>query len=162
MYEKIDFIWWYMGIIKEGVLPEAGSIIRTLTVLKMRHRFGWSRLGRDSKHRRDLLKNMAMSLIKHERIMTTLPKAKELRRTGDMVSDVHWIEYSLPMCFISRWSHWVKKQHHMLEKKLGTGWGWVAIYIVYSHWEVPNVYRNNSSLVLNFASDVQDLPSIAE
>lgn len=53
--------------------------------IKMRHRFGWSRLGRDSKHRRDLLKNMAMSLIKHERIMTTLPKAKELRRTGDMV-----------------------------------------------------------------------------
>ncbi|XP_064397584.1 large ribosomal subunit protein bL17-like [Halichondria panicea] len=51
----------------------------------MRHRFGWSRLGRDSKHRRDLLKNMAMSLIKHERIMTTLPKAKELRRTGDMM-----------------------------------------------------------------------------
>ena len=54
----------------------------------MRHRFGWSRLGRDAKHRRDLLKNMAMSLIKHERIMTTLPKAKELRRTGDRVGGV--------------------------------------------------------------------------
>ncbi len=27
-----DFIWWYMGIIKEGVLTEAGSIIRTLTL----------------------------------------------------------------------------------------------------------------------------------
>ncbi len=24
MYEKIDFMWWYMGIIKEGVLTEAG------------------------------------------------------------------------------------------------------------------------------------------
>ncbi len=32
MYGKIDFIWWYIGVIKEGVLTEAGSIIRMFTV----------------------------------------------------------------------------------------------------------------------------------
>lgn len=37
-------------------------------------------------HRRALLKNLATALIKHERIVTTLPKAKELRRVGDKVS----------------------------------------------------------------------------
>ena len=41
----------------------------------------WFRkLGRDTAHRLAMLKNMATSLIYHERIMTTTPKAKELRR----------------------------------------------------------------------------------
>ena len=53
----------------------------------MRHRWGtFSRLGRDTRHRRALLKNLATALIKHERIVTTLAKAKQLRRVGDRVS----------------------------------------------------------------------------
>ncbi|MCX6129061.1 MAG: 50S ribosomal protein L17 [Proteobacteria bacterium] len=45
----------------------------------MRHKHGYRKLGRDSAHRRALLRNLATSLITHERITTTLPKAKELR-----------------------------------------------------------------------------------
>lgn len=54
----------------------------------MRHRHGYKKLGRDSIHRRALLKNLAIALVKHERIVTTLAKAKELRRTGDKVGAV--------------------------------------------------------------------------
>ena len=43
------------------------------------------RLSRDPQHRRALLKNMATALVKHERIMTTLAKGKELRRVTDRV-----------------------------------------------------------------------------
>ena len=46
----------------------------------MRHKHGYRKLGRDSDHRRALLRNLATSLVTHERITTTLPKAKELRR----------------------------------------------------------------------------------
>ena len=45
----------------------------------MRHKHGYRKLGRDSAHRRAMLRNMATSLINHESITTTLPKAKELR-----------------------------------------------------------------------------------
>ena len=45
----------------------------------MRHKHGYRKLGRDSAHRRAMLRNLATSLIAHERITTTLPKAKELR-----------------------------------------------------------------------------------
>ncbi len=45
----------------------------------MRHRKGPAKLGRTSTHRRAMLANMAASLIKHEQIVTTLPKAKALR-----------------------------------------------------------------------------------
>ena len=45
----------------------------------MRHRNKGRRLSRSSSHRKALLANMAASLIKHEQITTTLPKAKELR-----------------------------------------------------------------------------------
>ena len=53
---------------------------------EMRHRCGFNRLGRDIRHRKALLKNLATALIKHERIVTTLAKAKELRKAGDRVS----------------------------------------------------------------------------
>ena len=46
----------------------------------MRHRKSGRALGRKSSHRRAMYKNMAASLIQHETIRTTLPKAKELRR----------------------------------------------------------------------------------
>ena len=45
----------------------------------MRHAKGYRRLNRTSEHRRALFANMAGSLIEHEQIKTTLPKAKELR-----------------------------------------------------------------------------------
>ena len=45
----------------------------------MRHAHGPRKLGRTHEHRRALLANMACSLIEHEQIKTTLPKAKELR-----------------------------------------------------------------------------------
>jgi large subunit ribosomal protein L17 len=46
----------------------------------MRHRLGLRKLNRTSSHRLALLRNMTNSLLKHESIKTTLPKAKELRR----------------------------------------------------------------------------------
>jgi large subunit ribosomal protein L17 len=46
----------------------------------MRHRLGLRKLNRTSSHRLAMLKNMAVSLLRHEAIKTTLPKAKELRR----------------------------------------------------------------------------------
>src|SRR6185369_12802739 len=45
----------------------------------MRHNLGYRKLGRVSEHRIALLRNQAMALIRHERIETTMPKAKELR-----------------------------------------------------------------------------------
>ena len=45
----------------------------------MRHKGGLRKLGRTSSHRRALLRNLTTSLFRHERIKTTLPKAKELR-----------------------------------------------------------------------------------
>jgi large subunit ribosomal protein L17 len=46
----------------------------------MRHRHGLRKLNRTSSHRLAMLRNMSNSLIKHEVIQTTVPKAKELRR----------------------------------------------------------------------------------
>ncbi len=46
----------------------------------MRHARGYRRLNRTHEHRKALFSNMAGSLIEHEQIKTTLPKAKELRR----------------------------------------------------------------------------------
>jgi len=46
----------------------------------MRHRHGLRKLNRTSSHRLAMLRNMTVSLLKHEAIRTTLPKAKELRR----------------------------------------------------------------------------------
>ena len=46
----------------------------------MRHRKSGRKLGRNSSHRKAMFRNMAASLVHHETIRTTLPKAKELRR----------------------------------------------------------------------------------
>ncbi len=46
----------------------------------MRHQKSGRKLGRNSAHRKAMYRNMAASLLKHETIKTTLPKAKELRR----------------------------------------------------------------------------------
>ncbi|WP_296426360.1 50S ribosomal protein L17 [Yoonia sp.] len=46
----------------------------------MRHASGYRKLNRTHEHRKALFANMAGSLIEHEQIKTTLPKAKELRR----------------------------------------------------------------------------------
>jgi len=46
----------------------------------MRHKKAGRRLGRNSPHRKAMFRNMAASLLRHETIRTTLPKAKELRR----------------------------------------------------------------------------------
>jgi len=46
----------------------------------MRHRHSGRQLNRNSSHRKAMFRNMSNSLIQHELIRTTLPKAKELRR----------------------------------------------------------------------------------
>ena len=46
----------------------------------MRHRKSGRKLGRTSSHRKAMFRNMAASLLRHEMIKTTVPKAKELRR----------------------------------------------------------------------------------
>lgn len=46
----------------------------------MRHRKSGRKLGRNSSHRKAMFRNMAASLLRHETIKTTVPKAKELRR----------------------------------------------------------------------------------
>ena len=49
----------------------------------MRHRHGLRKLNRTSEHRQAMLRNMCNSLLTHEAIKTTLPKAKELRRVAE-------------------------------------------------------------------------------
>ena len=49
----------------------------------MRHQKSGRKLNRTSSHREAMFRNMASSLIKHELIRTTLPKAKELRRVAE-------------------------------------------------------------------------------
>ncbi len=51
----------------------------------MRHRLGLRKLNRTSSHRLAMLRNMTVSLLKHETIKTTLPKAKELRRVAEPI-----------------------------------------------------------------------------
>src|SRR5688572_16960862 len=51
----------------------------------MRHRHGLRKLNRTSSHRLAMLRNMTCSLLKHEIIKTTLPKAKELRRVVEPI-----------------------------------------------------------------------------
>ena len=49
----------------------------------MRHRLTGRQLGRNASHRKAMFRNMVTSLVEHELIKTTLPKAKELRRFAE-------------------------------------------------------------------------------
>lgn len=49
----------------------------------MRHKKAGRRLGRTTSHRKAMVRNMVTSLLEHERIVTTVPKAKELRKVAD-------------------------------------------------------------------------------
>jgi len=49
----------------------------------MRHRNSGRKLNRTSAHREAMLRNMAVSLLRHEELVTTVPKAKELRRVAE-------------------------------------------------------------------------------
>ncbi len=49
----------------------------------MRHQKSGRKLNRTSSHREAMFRNMAVSLLRHEQLMTTLPKAKELRRVAE-------------------------------------------------------------------------------
>jgi large subunit ribosomal protein L17 len=51
----------------------------------MRHGHGLRKLNRTSSHRLAMLRNMTVSLLKHETIVTTVPKAKELRRVAEPI-----------------------------------------------------------------------------
>ena len=51
----------------------------------MRHRLGLRKLNRTSSHRAAMFRNMTNSLLRHEVIKTTLPKAKELRRVAETI-----------------------------------------------------------------------------
>jgi len=49
----------------------------------MRHQHSGRKLNRTSAHRSAMLRNLAVSLLRHEQVVTTLPKAKELRRVAE-------------------------------------------------------------------------------
>ena len=67
----------------------------------MRHRLAGRKLNRTREHRRAMLANMAVALLKHEQITTTLPKAKELRpynRKADHARQARRPTCSPPSC----------------------------------------------------------------
>ena len=51
----------------------------------MKHRIAGRRLDRTTEHRTAMFRNMVTSLLRHEKIVTTTPKAKELKRIADKV-----------------------------------------------------------------------------
>src|SRR5579864_7216878 len=57
-----------------------GEIVEGKGSFFMRHHLSGRQLSRNSSHRHALMRNMSVSLLRHETIRTTLPKAKELRR----------------------------------------------------------------------------------
>ena len=60
----------------------------------MRHGLGYRKLNKTSEHRKALFKNMLNSLIKYEQIITTLPKAKELKPQIDKVITLGTVSYT--------------------------------------------------------------------
>lgn len=94
----------------------------------MRHLVAHRKLGRTSSHRKALLRNLCASLIEHERIITTLPKAKELRpfaeqvvtlgrrahkarQAGEKESALHLTRQAATFFFPGN-SNWNSKQHN--------------------------------------------------
>lgn len=65
--------------------------LKTLWKKKMKHGLKLRKLGRDSAHRRALLRNLTTQLIRHERIMTTYAKAMELRKPADRVREFSFL-----------------------------------------------------------------------
>mmetsp|Transcript_8263 Transcript_8263/g.9412 ORF Transcript_8263/g.9412 Transcript_8263/m.9412 type:complete len:196 (-) Transcript_8263:30-617(-) len=61
----------------------------------MKKRIGFRKLGRKTSHKWAMLRNMVTSLIKHERIVTTVAKAKELRHLADHVVTLSKLECQL-------------------------------------------------------------------
>ena len=59
------------------------KIFDYLGLIAMRHRKSGRHLNRDSSHRKSMFRNMACSLLEHEVIKTTVPKAKELRKVAE-------------------------------------------------------------------------------
>jgi large subunit ribosomal protein L17 len=79
----------------------------------MRHKHGYRKLGRTSSHRAALLKNLAIALTEHERIETTLPKAKELRKYYERL-----ITKARKGDFNAHRAVFAKLQHKKVTKKL--------------------------------------------
>jgi large subunit ribosomal protein L17 len=70
-------------MLARAVDRRAGS--KLIKEIAMRHRHGLRKLNRTSSHRLAMLRNMTVSLLKHEAIKTTVPKAKELRRVVEPI-----------------------------------------------------------------------------
>ena len=75
----------------------------------MRHRHGLRKLNRTSSHRLAMLRNMTVSLLRHEAIKTTVPKAKELRRVIEPILTLGKTDtrqtsvWRSPVCAIVKW-----------------------------------------------------------
>jgi large subunit ribosomal protein L17 len=68
-----------------GPFHPSSFILHPSIRITMRHRHGLRKLNRTSSHRLAMFRNMANSLLRHELINTTLPKAKELRRVVEPI-----------------------------------------------------------------------------
>ena len=60
----------------------------------MRHKLAYRKLNKTTEHRKALFQNMLNSLIKYEQIVTTLPKAKELKPKIDKVITLGTVSYT--------------------------------------------------------------------
>ena len=69
----------------------------------MRHRSGYKKLGRTSSHRRAMIRNQLASLIEHERIETTLAKAKAVRPVAEKLITQGRKEGVHPRRLVRRW-----------------------------------------------------------
>ena len=87
----------------------------------MRHGLGYRKLNKTSEHRKALFKNMLNSLIKYEQIITTLPKAKELKPQIDKVITIGKNNKLSNKWYIHRQFDIVVKAKHQRSKTV-TNW----------------------------------------